>query len=505
MSRRASVTAGHTVHLLDPVELRQPFWRYFELLRERPYAFLLDSAREAAGHGRWSFMGADPVAVLAAKRVGPDAPRLARIAISWPGGGPDGRPRADRELIGDPLAELRRLLAEHAPTLARSPMPLLGGAVGYVGYEAGHFVERLPDRGRDDLGQPDLLFALHDLVLGHDAASGETYLSTIGRGAGEREAGAAARRRRDAWLALLDHASPAARPRPAADAPRPLEVSAHFDRPGYAAAVETCKRHIERGDAFEICLTHRREAAFEGDPLELYERLREVSPSPYAAYLALPSAQVICSSPECFLRMDADGRVESRPIKGTRPRGETPALDQALASELAQSPKDRAENLMIVDLVRNDLGRVCRIGSVHVPDLTRVEQHPTLFQLTSTIAGRLEPGRDALDLVRAAFPGGSMTGAPKIAAMKIIDALEPVKRGIYSGSIGYLDYGGALSLNIVIRTIVVRGGRAYWNVGGAIVADSDPFDEYDETLDKAYALERALRLTQPAPLAGAVR
>jgi anthranilate/para-aminobenzoate synthase component I len=231
---------------------------------------------------------------------------------------------------------------------------------------------------------------------------------------------------------------------------------------------------------------------FEGSALALYRSLRRENPAPFAAYLELPDVCVVGSSPERFLKLAPDRGVESRPIKGTRPRGATPDRDAALAEALVTSPKDRAENLMIVDLVRNDLGRVCETGSVRVPELMQVEAYATVFQLVSTVVGRLRSDRDAVDLVRACFPPGSMTGAPKIAAMRIAGALEPVRRGIYSGAIGYLDVRGGLDLSVVIRSLLVKAGRAYLHVGGAVVADSDPRAEYEETLDKARALRAAL-------------
>jgi aminodeoxychorismate synthase component I len=239
-----------------------------------------------------------------------------------------------------------------------------------------------------------------------------------------------------------------------------------------------------------------------GDPWELYAILREINPAPFAAWLQLPGFQVISASPERFLRLDDDRTAESRPIKGTRPRGADAAEDTRLRDDLANSIKDRAENVMIVDLVRNDLGRVAEIGSVEVPELQIIEQYATVFQMVSTIQARLRKDRDPFDLVRACFPGGSMTGAPKIEAMKIIDAIEPVKRGVYSGAIGYFDHSGLMDLSIVIRTIVCQDGRATFGVGGAIVADSDPAAEYQETLDKARALIAAIRAladTEGAP------
>ena len=243
---------------------------------------------------------------------------------------------------------------------------------------------------------------------------------------------------------------------------------------------------------FEVCLTHRLEADLPAPPWHLYEVLRAGNPAPFAAYIDAAGAQVVSASPERFLRLDRDRLAESRPIKGTRPRGADPAADARLRAELAASDKDRAENLMIVDLVRSDLGRVCETGSVRVPELLAVESYATVHQLVSTVQGRLREGLDAFDLVRACFPGGSMTGAPKIAAMGIIDAIEPVARGVYSGAVGYLDRGGAMDLSIVIRTLVCSGGRATCGVGGAVTADSDPDAEYDESMDKARALLEAL-------------
>jgi para-aminobenzoate synthetase component 1 len=257
------------------------------------------------------------------------------------------------------------------------------------------------------------------------------------------------------------------------------------------------QREIVAGNVYEANLTQRMTAPFAGDAWSLYRALRGLSPAPFACFLDLPDGAILSSSPERFLRLTPDGRVESRPIKGTRPRGETPQSDRALAEELASSEKDRAENLMIVDLVRNDLGRVCEIGSVKVPEMMRVERYASLHQLVSTVEGRLAEGSDALDLVRAAFPPGSMTGAPKIAAVRLLDSLEPVRRGVYSGVVGYLDARGGLDLSVVIRTLLVKKGAAHLHVGGAVVADSDPSAEYEESLDKARALLAALAACTP--------
>jgi len=280
-----------------------------------------------------------------------------------------------------------------------------------------------------------------------------------------------------------------------------LLASSHAEpvvsREEYLAKIVTARDHIDAGDAFEICLTHRIDAPFTGDPFALWQELRRTSPSPFAAFFDLPEGAVVSSSPERFLSVNSARIAESRPIKGTRPRGATPEDDARLAADLAGSPKDRAENAMIVDLVRNDLGKVCRFGTVEAPDLYAVEGYATVHQLVSTVRGELDEGRDGIDAIRACFPPGSMTGAPKIEAMTILERLEPTERGVYSGALGWLDFAGPLDLSVVIRTIIVKDGRAHLHVGGAIVTDSIEAAEHEETMHKARALLAALTMFTP--------
>ncbi len=271
-----------------------------------------------------------------------------------------------------------------------------------------------------------------------------------------------------------------------------------FTHKEYVDAVEKARQYIIAGDIFEVNLSQRFEAELSITPYELYQRLRQINPAPFACYLDFDEVSVVSASPERFLRVQGDW-VETRPIKGTRPRGKTPEEDQALAKELLTSAKDRAENIMIVDLERNDLGRLCRFGTVKVTELAILEVFPTVFHLTSTVVGRLREGQNCIDLLKATFPGGSITGAPKVRAMEIIDELEPTKRSVYTGSIGYLSFNGDLDLNIAIRTFLVKGRKAYFQVGGAVVYDSDPEAEYQETLDKARALIDALNMAATQP------
>lgn len=493
---------GHRHHLFLQLELRLPLWRYFAALRRRRFAFLLDSAKDPDKLGQYSFLGADPFCVFTAKHQRGAPPSAgAHLELSfYPT--PDGPPQCQRS-VGDPLAALRQLLRTYgvAPAdYSAQPVPFLSGAVGYIGYEAGYFIESLPDQGEDDLGLPDMWLLFCDSLLAHCHRTGRSYLSVIGRGADPAAAAQKAEATQQEWLRRLAAFEAAPDPDPdLADDGRPsgepaeLALNAHFDRAQYCQAVETVKEHLFAGDAYEVCLSHRLDSAFTGDPLHLYAALRRINPAPFASLLKLDELYVLSSSPERFLRLGPDRVAESRPIKGTRPRGQTPEEDARLYHELAASIKDRAENSMIVDLVRNDLGRIAKFGSVHVPELMIIEAYATVFQLVSTVRATLEDAVDAVELLRACFPGGSMTGAPKIEAMKIIDRLEPVKRGIYAGSIGYLDFSGRLDLSIVIRTLVLTGGRCYFSVGGAVVADSDPGEEYAETLAKAQALIAALR------------
>jgi para-aminobenzoate synthetase component 1 len=270
-------------------------------------------------------------------------------------------------------------------------------------------------------------------------------------------------------------------------------VTAFFDETAYAKAVSDVRGEIAEGSVYQANLTHRMSLDCAASPIAVYRELRSASPAPFAAYLELPEVAILSSSPERFLRLGPEGDVESRPIKGTRPRGLTPGVDAVREQELRDSEKDAAENLMIVDLVRNDLGRVCELGSVEVTGLREIERYSSVFQLVSTVVGKLRADCDVFDLIRAAFPPGSMTGAPKIAALEHIDRLEPVRRGIYSGALGYIDVRGGADLSVVIRTLLITENRAYIHVGGGIVIDSDPIAEYRETLDKARALIASVR------------
>lgn len=429
----------------------------------QPDAFVLDG-----GPSTWTFLGCGARQTLVA--------RGKEVWLEVEG--------EKRDALGDPWEALRQA---HAPWRLESPPdapPFLGGAVGVLSYDLGRTLERLPETAQDDLGLPELRMAWYDVVFAFRDGLGVVISSGLPHPPARRERMALARL--EETLAWLEAPPP---PLPPFRATGPWRSS--FTREGYEKAIARIQAHIAAGDIYQANLSQRLETSVEGDPAELYLRLREANPAPFGAFLRMPGATLVSASPERFLAL-RDGRVETLPIKGTRPRGRTPDEDERLAQELLESGKDRAEHLMIVDLERNDLGRVCRTGSVKVPDLFRLEAHPTVWHLVSTVEGTLREELDAVDLLKASFPGGSITGAPKLRAMEILEGLEPTRRGPYTGSIGYWGLDGNLDLSIVIRTAIVTGGRAYVQVGGGIVADSDAEAEYQETMDKARALMRAI-------------
>jgi para-aminobenzoate synthetase component 1 len=419
-----------------------------------PYLLFLDSSAQGA-LSRYSFLAAEPVAV-------------ART------------PEAARDMLR---------IHQHRP-LPGLP-PFQGGIAGYVGYDWGAELEHVvrPPADRLTPTMPDVALALYDWVIAWDHLEAKAWLIAIGS---DKRAAA-----RTAWVRDRLAAAPAAVPDHHAPTPQPPK--SNFTRPEFETGVSRIRDYIAAGDVYQVNLSQRFHAPFVGSALALYRRLRARNPAPFGAYLEFAGAQVASISPERFLRLDTTHAAEARPIKGTRPRGTTPARDAALARELLESEKDRAENVMIVDLLRNDLGRVCRPGSVRVPKLFALESHPTVHHLVSTVTGELVDGADAFDLLRAAFPGGSVTGAPKIRAMQIIAELERAPRGLYCGAIGYISTTGAMDFNIPIRTIVLREGSATFHAGAGIVWDSEPAAEYDETLAKARTMIEALTSPRKMP------
>jgi para-aminobenzoate synthetase len=460
------------------------------LFGDREHAFWLDSSLIDPALSRFSLMGAALGGVGATIRY--HVPER-RVMVSG-----RGRDRVHNETI---FAYLARELARLHTASPQLPFDLNGGFVGYLGYEckadcgaaAAHRAEL-----------PDALLLLADRIVAIDHERDETHLLALSDG--EPEEAAAAERWIEATAAALARLPALGEPPATGHEQVALEFALSRGREHHLANIETCKALLTCGESYEVCLTNTIELPAPRDTFELYRVLRRINPAPYGAYLRMREGAVLSSSPERFLRVRRDRCVEAKPIKGTARRGSDAAADALARDRLARSPKDRAEHLMIVDLLRNDLGRVAEIGSVQVPVLMDVESYATVHQLVSTIRGRLRDDVDVVDCLRATFPGGSMTGAPKLRTMEIIDALEGAPRGVYSGALGYLALNGTADLSIVIRTLVVTPARATIGSGGAIVMLSDPEEEYDEMLLKAQPLLDAMSAAgRPAATAQAAR
>jgi anthranilate synthase component 1 len=473
-----------------------PLGVYRKLAGGRPGTCLFESAENGSSWSRWSFVGVHSAAALTESGG----------HTIWHGRPPVGLPGVDAPWEGTPLEALRETVAAlHTEPLPGMP-PLTGGMVGYLGYDAVRRLERLPNLAVDDLGIPELVMLLVvDLAaLDHHAGTVTLIANAINwDDSPERvdEAYDDAVARLDAMTEQLCTPAPASAAvfsRPAPDFVRRRSSEQH------GAAVEAAKEAIRAGEAFQVVVSQRFEMATDADPLDVYRVLRTTNPSPYMYLLTLDDFSIVGCSPESLVTV-RDGKVTTHPIAGTRPRSADPDEDSWLEKDLLVDEKERAEHLMLVDLGRNDVGRVCRPGSVHVVDFFRVERYSHVMHLVSTVTGELAEGRTAFDAVTACFPAGTLSGAPKPRAMELIEELEPTRRGVYGGVVGYLDFAGDADTAIAIRTAVVRDGVAYVQAGGGIVADSDPVAEDNECLNKAGAVLAAiaaagtLRVAAPQP------
>ncbi|HWL85809.1 MAG TPA: aminodeoxychorismate synthase component I, partial [Polyangiaceae bacterium] len=466
-------------------------WLCFrEVFAAKRNAYWLDSSLVARGLSRFSFMGdgEGPLSHLLRFDV---QSRTLRVTAN----------EGTRTLQCGFFEYVKERLAEMEIRDGGLPFDFHGGYVGYVGYE---MKKECGAQSPHDSSVPDAQMLFADRFLAFDHQDGHTYLVCVDTPENEARA--------HAWLAQMKAELTRLAQR-AHEAPlfpsTPGRTRAAFTpafrlrhaRSAYLEKIEHCRRAISQGETYEVCLTNKLISSVQPDPLKLYEELRSRNPAPYSAYLKYANLQILSSSPERFLKVDAGRIAESKPIKGTRRRGKTAAEDAQLRRDLAQSEKDRSENLMIVDLVRNDLGRVCDIGSVRVPKLMDIEQYATVHQMVSTVSGKLREDCGAVDAFQAAFPGGSMTGAPKIRTMEIIDALEKEARGVYSGAIGYFSLSGTCDFNVVIRTIQVSESGLTIGVGGAIIAMSDTESEFEEILLKAEAPLESVRAAMESPVA----
>ncbi len=453
-------------YILKSYKLDFPVIKIFEVLSRQKNCFFLDSSLNSSTLGRFSFLGADPFFVL----------------------------KVDKE---NPFRLMRELFRHFQTSLPAKGIPFWAGAVGYLSYDLGFRLEESVKKiNKPDAGPPDCVFGFYNSAIIVDHYKHLFYVLSLGLPEKKSHlakklaeanfkkirnllADAQNYRRPDARACLIKHPA--------------LDLQSNFSRDSYLEAVKAAKEYIRRGDIYQVNLSQQFNVRSALPATQIYRRLRSFSPSAFSAYFDAGDSQIISSSPERFLKLEG-GIVSTRPMKGTRPRSDDPSLDGLRKQELLNSAKDRAELTMIVDLERNDLGRVCSYGSVRVAQLRQLEIYRTVFQTTATITGLLHKGKDRMDLLEACFPGGSITGCPKIRAMEIIEELEPTRRGIYTGCLGYLSFSGDMDFNIMIRTILKKGDRLNFGVGGGIVADSHPSSEYEETLVKTKGIFQALNV-----------
>jgi para-aminobenzoate synthetase component 1 len=449
--------------------------------------FFLDSADNNGKTGRYSFIGYDPFLTVMSK--GSNILTQSSKSIT--------------RKTGNPFDELRHLLNSFRLENSFEPIPFTCGAVGYFAYDLCHFIEKLPDTTIDDIEFPEMCFSFYDTIIAVDHLENKCFLLSININQNSQKSTA---KRIDHVLKMIRNGSNT----PYEEESRfngsriKRKIISNFSKENYLRAVERAKQYINAGDIYQVNLSQRFQTQIETSPYEIYKRLRKINPASFSGYLRFDNKYVVSSSPERFLSLQnatgstgkqSDGKVrniQTRPIKGTRPRGKDEGINKRMQDELLSSKKDDAELAMIVDLERNDLGRVCNYNTVKVTEKKRLEAHPTVYHLVATVEGELHSRYDAIDLMKATFPGGSITGAPKVRAMQIIDELEPTKRSVYTGAMGYLSFNGNIDLNIAIRTFLVKDDHIFFQVGGGIVADSNPEDEYQETLHKARALIETL-------------
>ena len=472
--RRGNLVAVYETYTAD---LLTPVGAYLRIARDAKYSFLLESVEGGENIARYTFAGANPGEVFRARG------RVCTLETF----------NKSVQFDENPIELLRRLVARYHPVRVPGLPPLLAGAIGYFAYDMVRLVERIPATGRDDLGLDDCIMMFYLGLIAFDHVQHRVWIIrnvfTDGDGDLRSKYDAAVREIRRTRR-MLEKPLP---PERHARAARRLRIHSNMTKPQYLAAVRKAKSYIRAGDILQVVPSQRFWARTKVDPLEIYRALRVVNPSPYLYFLKLGDVSVVGSSPEMLVKVQGRNAFY-RPIAGTLPRGCTEIEDRDLEAKLLADPKERAEHIMLVDLGRNDLGRVCEYGSVKVERLMFVEHYSHVMHLVSSLRGRLRDDVDCFDALMACFPAGTLSGAPKVRAMEIIDELEPTRRGIYAGAILYLDFSGNLDSCIALRTLVATGGRVYIQAGGGIVADSVPECEYQESVNKARALVTALEI-----------
>jgi anthranilate synthase component 1 len=450
----------------------------FRKIDSGKYAYLLESVEGGEKWGRYSFLGANPSRVFRCKG------RSVTILK-------DGVVEQSKE-VENPVAALKEMIAPYKPVPMEGLPRFFGGVVGYFSYDMVRFFEDLPAQTEDDLNLPDAVFMLTDTILIFDNVSLKIkVVSNVHLDEGLDPAEEYDRAVERINRIIDDLKKPMAHPPLEMDSSGEVEFSSNFSKAEYQHVVERCKEYIKAGDIFQVVPSQRFQARVSGDPFRIYRALRNINPSPYLRYLKLDDFCLVGSSPEVLVRVE-EGEVIVRPIAGTRPRGKSLAEDRKMEEELLADPKEKAEHLMLVDLGRNDVGRVAKSGSVRVEEFMIIERYSHVMHIVSNVVGQLREDRDAFDVLAACFPAGTVSGAPKIRAMEIIEEMEPTRRGPYAGAVGYISYSGNLDTCITIRTLLIKDGVAYVQAGGGVVADSNPETEYYETVNKAKALIRAV-------------
>lgn len=443
------------------------------------YSFLLESVEGGERLARYSFLGSRPSLVFSSKGNRIELRELRKARTYY----------AD-----DPIAELKKILTAYRFVAVAGLPRFCGGLVGYLGYDMVRFVEKIPDKNPDDLKVPDAVFMMTDTILIFDHVDHKIkVVSNVHVKGSASKAYDAAAARIDAIIRQIK--APVVSKEKPAPARKKAALESNMTKPEFEAMVRSAKEYIRKGDIIQVVLSQRLKTRVRSNPLQIYRALRSINPSPYMYHLKLKDFSLVGSSPEIMVRCE-DGTVEVRPIAGTRPRGASDEEDARLIRSLLADPKERAEHIMLVDLGRNDIGRVCDYRTVKVSDLMTIEKYSHVMHIVTDVSGRLRKGKDAFDVVRAAFPAGTVTGAPKVRAMEIIDELENVRRGTYAGCVGYFSFSGNLDCCITIRTILVKDGTAYIQAGAGIVADSVPATEHQETLNKAKALVKAIGIAE---------
>ncbi|RDY24639.1 aminodeoxychorismate synthase component I [Romboutsia maritimum] len=444
--------------MIKEINTKLNSFEIYTIFKDEENSFILDSAMDKEKLGRYSFISSKPFKVIKYK---------------------------DTEI--NPLDNLKNELDKYK-IKNNTQLPFIGGAVGYLSYDLGNYLERLPRTAIDDTNVYDLYFGLYNYVVVIDHLENKTYIATPDLDVENEiflieEIENRIKKSEEEGINTICYEEKHV---------ESTKLKSNFTKEEFKNSVQRVREYIRKGDIYQVNLTQRFSGKTSLSSYELYRDLRKFSPAPFGAFLNFEKTSILSNSPERFIKC-IDKKIETRPIKGTRPRGKNKEEDLNLQEELRNSEKDRAELLMIVDLERNDVGRISKIGSVKVPELFVIESYTNVNHLVSTVIGELEEGKDAIDLIKATFPGGSITGAPKIRAMEIIDELEPTQRNVYTGSIGYIGFDGNVDLNIAIRTIIKQSDNVYFQVGGGMTWDSNPDDEYQETLDKAKSIMKALR------------